>query len=84
MNTDQSSEKDRGFGLQGRADLAWLTDELQNLLFLAERAEMHSTARDLRFAIRSAEVELRQAPGQSMPVLDCVTRISRDDGRPDP
>lgn len=84
MKTDQRSEIDRGFGLQGRADLSWLTDELHNLLFLAERADMHSTARDLRFAIRSAEVELRHGPGNSMPVLDCVTRISRDDAVREP
>jgi len=41
-------------------DLDWVPDELQNLLFLAERAGMIATARDLRYAIRSAEVELRR------------------------
>ncbi|WP_424971682.1 hypothetical protein [Dinoroseobacter sp. S76] len=42
------------------ADLDWLPDELRNLLYLAERSGLRATARDLRFAVRSAEVELRQ------------------------
>ncbi|WP_424966845.1 hypothetical protein [Dinoroseobacter sp. S375] len=50
------------------ADLNWLPDELRNLLYLAERSGLRSTARDLRFAVRSAEVELRQTAG--LPPLD--------------
>lgn len=45
------------------ADLDWLPDELRNLLYLAERSGLQATARDLRFAVRSAEVELRQKAG---------------------
>jgi hypothetical protein len=54
---------------------------LQNLLFVAERAGMHATARDLRFAIRSAEVELRQSESWTGPDEAMGTFFSRDDGK---
>lgn len=65
-------------------DLGWLPDELENLLFLTERAGFNATARDLRYAIRSAEVELRQSaiPLREIGWESC--RISRDGGKQRP
>ncbi|WP_425090510.1 hypothetical protein [Tropicimonas sp. S265A] len=41
-------------------DFDWLREELFNLSFVAERAGFALTARDLKFAIRSLEVEMRE------------------------
>lgn len=65
-------------------ELGWLPDELENLLFLAERAGFSATARDLRYAIRSAEVELRQHAVPMRKIGWDPFRISRDGGKQRP
>jgi hypothetical protein len=45
---------------RANTDYDWLREELANLAFVAERAGFTTTARDLRYALRSLEVELRE------------------------
>lgn len=76
-NLLQDPEKKRD--ARKRVDLAWLPDELENLLFLVARAGMTATARDLRFAIRSAQVELAHRGGGTQVGSGGPLRFSRDE-----